>query len=148
MQYRKHYKCVGEKGIGQEIALKKWDQISEAAICKYDNADEDERLKPEEIGIKKYKINQGLKLAHPLEHTLFFDKKSQNDKPHKLDKITLDSMLPKVNQVWIVRCFIKSQGEDKQTQAWKIFNRYCEEELNGKAQQIKNTQPSQVLKLS
>ena len=33
MAYRKHYKCVGEKGINKRIADEMWSKISKEDIC-------------------------------------------------------------------------------------------------------------------
>ena len=35
MQYRKHYKCVGEKGLNPKVAPDLWDKITEEAIVQY-----------------------------------------------------------------------------------------------------------------
>jgi hypothetical protein len=95
MQYRKHYRCVGEKGLNPELAPKIWDQITAEAICSLQDVQAIEqnchcshcekagvsrslRLLPQDIGVKKFKINHGLKTGHPLQHVKFFDKKSLN----------------------------------------------------------------------
>jgi RNA-binding protein YhbY len=40
MQYRRHYRCVGEKGLDKEIAAKVWDQITANEIVKYIDKEE------------------------------------------------------------------------------------------------------------
>ena len=77
MQYRKHYKCVGEKGLSRKVAEKRWDQITAQAIVQYQE-DDLEPLSADDIVVKKFIINHGLKEAHPLENVKFFDKKSQS----------------------------------------------------------------------
>ena len=67
----------------------------------------------EDIGLKKYKIHHGMKNDHPLNHVKFFDKKDKMNQPQKLARPKLESMVPRQNQAWIVRCYVKSNEESK-----------------------------------
>ena len=76
MQYRKHYRCVGEKGLSRNMVEKMWKNISVEEIIKYQDKNNEDPLTCEDIGIKKFKINHGLNDKHPLNNVKFFDKKS------------------------------------------------------------------------
>ena len=55
-----------------------WEDITAEAVVKFQESsgeDEDSILRAEEIAIKKFKINHGLKNEHPLNKCKFFDKK-------------------------------------------------------------------------
>jgi len=41
MQYRRHYKCVGEKGLNPKVAPDLWDKITEEAIVEYQEPSSD-----------------------------------------------------------------------------------------------------------
>ena len=107
MQYRKHYKCVGEKGLNKDVAEIVWNQITAEAIVEFQDEESDDKLLPEHIGVKKFIINHGLKKDHPLNNVKFFDKKSGIKNSYNLVACKKESMLPKDNMSWTVRCFVK-----------------------------------------
>ena len=72
MDYRQHYKCVGEKGINRKVKEKHWDTINEHDVVKYAPAGSE--LSHEEISVRKFKINHGLGDKYPLNHVRFYDK--------------------------------------------------------------------------
>jgi len=114
MQFRQHYLCVGEKGLNRVTAERVWKNITAEAICSFAEPDENgERLLPTEVGVKKYTINHGLKRDHPLNNVKFFDKKGHKKESYPLIQCKKESMLPKDNQAWTVRCFVKPKGEQK-----------------------------------
>jgi len=99
---------VGEKGLDPEKVAGIWKKITNEAIFEFVQLDEDsdDNLKVEDIGVKKFVINHGLKEGdHPLNHVKFFNKRS--DAAYSLPLRKLESMTPKYNQSWTVRCFIK-----------------------------------------
>jgi len=95
MDLRQHYKCVGEKGLSKEVALKYWGSINENAVLKYQDKDSVDLLNKDDICVKKIKINHGLKNDHPLNHVMFFNTKDSNASAKRLNKRKLESMLPK-----------------------------------------------------
>ena len=105
---------MGEKGLDSKIAGKIWSKITEEAVVACQDEDYgSERLKAEEIRLKKFKINYGLKDDHPLNHVKFFDKK-RDPGSYKLDQRKLESMLPTQNQSWLVRCYLKPLDRGKE----------------------------------
>ena len=103
--------------------------------AKFDDDSED-NLKLEDIGLKKFVITHGLKEKHPLYHVKFFDKRSHSS--YRLPQRKLESMVPKYNQSWTVRLFLKSSDQKKFTQATQIFQTYCKEKLGGASRTIQN----------
>ena len=79
------------------MAEEVWEDITSVAVVSFQELsgeDEDSILRADEIGIKKFKINHGLKKDHPLTSTKFFDKKGATNTSYKLDQRKLESMLP------------------------------------------------------
>ena len=138
MQFRKHYKCVGEKGLNMaRLDDDIWKQITPEAICEYAEPDENgQMLKPSDIGVKKYIITNGLKGDHPLNHVKFFDKKGHKKQSYVLADCKKESMLPKENRSWTVRCFVKPLDKFKLIQAEKAFQYYCGKKLGGMSRQV------------
>lgn len=135
MDYRQHYKCVGEKGLRQDVAAKKWNSIGEQDIVKCGR--KDASLKPEEIVVRKFKINHGLKDKYPLWYVKFYDKseiqQTRKARSFKLGKKALEGMEPQQVQQWIVRCFVKSTEPAKVMEAEEAFSEYCKQVLGGEA---------------
>ena len=95
-----------------------WKKITAEAICQFAEPDENgEKLQPIDIGIKKYTINHGLKHDHPLNHVKFFDKKGHKKQSYVLADCKKESMLPKENRSFTVRCFVKPLSKTKLHQA-------------------------------
>ena len=138
IQFRQHYRCVGEKGIDQERANLKWKEITVKAIFEHAQFDDDseDNLKIEDIGLKKFVITHGLKEKHPLYHVKFFDKRSISNSSYRLPQRKLESMVPKYNQSWTVRLFVKSMEQKKFEQAQRVFQTYCEKKLGGMSRTI------------
>lgn len=102
--------------MSPSIAEEVWDDITSEAVVSFQELsgeDEDSILRADEIGIKKFKINHGLKKDHPLTSTKFFDKKGVTNTSYKLDQRKLESMLPKETLSWTVRCYVKPQCDKK-----------------------------------
>lgn len=96
MQFRQLYKCVGEKGLNYDIDSKVWGSITEEEVCKFVEDDGySEKLKPEEIAIRKYKIHHGMKKDHPINYVKFFDRKGEKKEAYYLMKSKLESLIPK-----------------------------------------------------
>jgi len=140
MAYRKHYKCVGEKGVTRRVAERMWPHITAQAIVEHQDREAEEFLEDplsaEDLAVWKFKITHGLKNDHPLNHVRFFDHRSQNQECFKLQKHVLDGMLPKENQTWIVRCFVKPIDRMKYVQAEVAFKSYCESNLGGESREV------------
>lgn len=66
--YRKHYVCVGEKGVSRRVAEKVWSEITPEQVieCATDNVSSDGEITASEIRIKKFYISHGMKKGHPL----------------------------------------------------------------------------------
>ena len=108
IHFRQLYKCAGEKGLDPEKAPGIWKQITAANILQYADQSGDIKLQESDIALKKYVINHGLKDGkHPLESVKFFDKKSGSTQAYLLPLRKQESMVPKYNQSWTVRCFVK-----------------------------------------
>ena len=61
---RKHYSFCGEKVINRNV------NISEKDVCKYIR--QFEVLNPEDICVRLFKINMGMKDVNPLQHVSFY----------------------------------------------------------------------------
>ena len=133
MDFRQHYKCVGEKGLNSNVAQRQWNNVNEAAIVAY--APSGSSLKPEDLGVRKFKINHGLGKDHPLFNVRFYDKKEVCQegivRSYGLDKRVLESKVPKENQQWIVRCYVKPWDRQKWLDGQHAFSEYCKTVLGG-----------------
>ena len=87
--------------------------MTEEAVCKFVMDDGGDLLQPSEIALKKFKIHHGMKADHPLNHVKFFDRKGDKQEAYYLMQSKKESMMPKENQSWIVRCFVKSEDLHK-----------------------------------
>lgn len=109
-----------------------WKDITAEAICNFSKPQENgEELKPHEIGVKKYIINHGLKEKHPLNYVKFFDKKGIRKESYSLINCKKESMLPKENCAWTVRCYSKPLCDKKLVQTMLAFEAYCKSVLGG-----------------
>jgi len=88
------------------------------------------------VAIKKFKINNGLGNDHPLNHVKFYDLRAQPCNAYYLEERKLESMLPKYNVIWCVRCFVRPDTQLKFDQAKEAFEQYCIKELGGEARQV------------
>lgn len=146
MLLRQHYRCVGEKGLDPEKSSKElWSKITADAVIEHASKDQgldpdpENRLSAEEIGIKKYIITHGLKgNRHPLDHVKFFGKHTQNQKAYELPLGKRESMIPKHNESWIVRCYVKPSNRAKYEQAQAAFSGYCSDILGGQCHPLGN----------
>jgi len=80
IQMRGHYRCVGEKGLRRQVAEQLWNSISAEEIVSHlgaqsERAGDPVTLTADEIGVKKFLINHGMKRGHPLENVKFFNLK-------------------------------------------------------------------------
>lgn len=135
MDYRQHYKCVGEKGLSKKVVDKLWNDLKEEVVCKYRCSGSD--LKPEDLSLRKFKINHGLGAKYPLNHVRFYDRgevlQTRTPRSYALSPQVLESMEPRETQQWILRCFVKPVDPQKLDDAAEAFNVYCQELLEGKA---------------
>ena len=96
MDYRQHYKCVGEKGLNKMVATNRWNSIKEADIVRLSS---DGSLKPEDIVVRKFKINHGLKDKYPLNYVRFYDKseilQTRTGRSYPLGPQVLEGMEPR-----------------------------------------------------
>ena len=109
MDYRQHYKCVGEKGLSRKVVDRLWNELSAETVCKYLPLNSD--LKPEDLCLRKFKINHGLGSKYPLNHVRFYDRgeveQTRTPRSYALSPQVLESMEPRETQQWILRCFVK-----------------------------------------
>lgn len=133
MDFRQHYKCVGEKGLNKQVALSHWNEVCAAAIVAH--APAGSTLRVEDLGVRKFKINHGLGSDQPLYNVRFYDKKEICEegivRSYKLDRRVLESKVPKENQTWIVRCFVKPWDQQKWLDGQQAFSEYCKTVLGG-----------------
>lgn len=146
---RQIYSCVGEKGLSPEVAAKAG-TVTEADIINHARDSGD--LRPEDIVVRRFSINMGMKDRNPLGG-VSFHRLGKDGRYERFSRppSEMSTMMPEKCQSNAIRLFVKD--ESKFALASNAFRQYCAEKLGGEPHVTRHfshsqQQQSQVAHLS
>lgn len=109
---RGQYTFVGEKGLTKTIA-DKYPNISEEDVIEFADRDlkpGEDLIKPDEISVRKFYINMGMKDQNPIKDVRFFNHKEPNQ-CYTRQNHEISLMMPEKYESHVLRMFVKDDNK-------------------------------------